>query len=199
VRPVQDGNRAGSAERGEGNLAGEPFDVCPAGGSDCRVQTVPDGIRASCHCRLHCHFAWRLLHKGVRNALEPNEWETYRDSSTPTRFSSHLRAIFGRPEHGSSHHRSTHRICGWFVQQPPWKAKAEATTDTAVAPRAPRWDLENNLDAEHTLRGLVAKTHPELYALLDWDSDADELIATATDRKTLNALAQFIDEHVAGR
>jgi hypothetical protein len=63
---------------------------------------------------------------------------------------------------------------------------------------ASRWDLENNLDAEHTLRGLVAKTHPELYALLDWDSDADELIATATDRKTLNALARFIDEHAAG-
>jgi hypothetical protein len=64
---------------------------------------------------------------------------------------------------------------------------------------ASHWDLENNLDAEHTLRGLVAKTHPELYALLDWDSDADELIATATDRKTLNALAQLIDEHAVGR
>jgi hypothetical protein len=63
---------------------------------------------------------------------------------------------------------------------------------------ASRWDLENNLDAEHTLRALVAKAHPELYALLDWDSDADELIATATDRKTLTALAQFIDEHAAG-
>jgi hypothetical protein len=35
------------------------------------------------------------------------------------RFSSHLRTIFGRGEHGSSHRRSTHRICGWFVQQPP--------------------------------------------------------------------------------
>jgi hypothetical protein len=64
---------------------------------------------------------------------------------------------------------------------------------------ASRWDLENNLDAEHSLRGLLAKTHPELYALLDWDSDADELIATATDRKTLNTLAQFIDTHAAGR
>jgi hypothetical protein len=29
-----------------------------------------------------------------------------------------LRTIFERPEHGSSHHRSTHRICGWFVRQP---------------------------------------------------------------------------------
>lgn len=64
---------------------------------------------------------------------------------------------------------------------------------------ASRWDLENNLDAEHTLRALVAKTHPELYALIDWDSDADELIATAADRSTLNALAQFIEEHAAGR
>ena len=63
---------------------------------------------------------------------------------------------------------------------------------------ASRWDLENNLDADHILRGLLAKTHPELYALLDWDSDADELIATATDRNTLNALAEFIDEHAAG-
>jgi hypothetical protein len=35
-----------------------------------------------------------------------------------TTFSSHSSAIFGRPEHGSSHHRSTHRICGWFVRQP---------------------------------------------------------------------------------
>ena len=32
--------------------------------------------------------------------------------------SSHLRAIWGHSEHGSSHHRSTHRIRGWFVQQP---------------------------------------------------------------------------------
>jgi hypothetical protein len=32
-----------------------------------------------------------------------------------------------------------------------------------------------------------------------WDSDADQLIATATDRKTLNALAHFIDERGPGR
>jgi hypothetical protein len=37
-----------------------------------------------------------------------------------------LRATFGRPDHGSSHHRSTHRICGWFVQQPPWNSIAPA-------------------------------------------------------------------------
>ena len=29
------------------------------------------------------------------------------------------------PEHGSSHHRSTHRICGWFVRQPPCTAAVE--------------------------------------------------------------------------
>src|SRR5512132_3435636 len=30
--------------------------------------------------------------------------------------------------HGSSHHRSTHRICGWFVRQPPCKAAAWSAT-----------------------------------------------------------------------
>jgi hypothetical protein len=30
------------------------------------------------------------------------------------------RPVFGTSEHGSSHHRSTHRICGWFIRQPPW-------------------------------------------------------------------------------
>ena len=44
--------------------------------------------------------------------------KTYRDSSLMTRFASHLWDIFGRAEHGSSHHRSTHRIYGWFVRQP---------------------------------------------------------------------------------
>jgi hypothetical protein len=35
------------------------------------------------------------------------------------RVSSHLSATRGRFDHGSSHHRSTHRICEWFLQQPP--------------------------------------------------------------------------------
>ena len=44
-----------------------------------------------------------------------------------TMVSSHLRAIFAGSEHGSSHHRSTHRICGWFVRQPPSGAGARRT------------------------------------------------------------------------
>ena len=40
--------------------------------------------------------------------------------------SSHLSATFGHSQHGSPHHRSTRRIAGWFVQQPPWKASAVA-------------------------------------------------------------------------
>ena len=47
--------------------------------------------------------------------------------------SSHLRAIFASSEHGSSHHRSTHRICGWFVRQPHALGPAAVAAVVAVS------------------------------------------------------------------
>ena len=56
-------------------------------------------------------------------------------SAALARASSHLSATFGHSQHGSSHHRSTHRIHGWFVRQP--RLNASAGGAAASLRRAP--------------------------------------------------------------
>jgi hypothetical protein len=47
--------------------------------------------------------------------------------------SSHSRVILGPAEHGSSHHKLTHRIREWFVRQPRLNAAARLA-ETLVPP-----------------------------------------------------------------
>jgi hypothetical protein len=94
-----------------------------------------------------------------------------------TRFASHLWDIFSRPEHGSSHHRSTHRICGWFVRQPAWNGIAGGrpllSTDAGAwwAPITAcgrlvlvRLDCESCLSVERPQCQGRLKMHPQLAA-----------------------------------
>ena len=57
-------------------------------------------------------------------------------SAALARASSHLSATFGHSQHGSSHHRSTHRIHGWFVRQP--RAADASAGGAAASLRRPR-------------------------------------------------------------
>ena len=83
--------------------------------------------------------------------------------------SSHLPAAVGHSQHGSSHHRSTHRNRDWFVRQP--QAKAAASCDDHLVADLARTATE--LVAKHSavrhveLAGSRSRgTHAELS---DWD------------------------------
>jgi hypothetical protein len=105
-----------------------------------------------------------------------------------TRFASHWWDIFSRPAHGSSHHRSTHRICGWFVRQPPWRLSHKGARSAGSASGGTnRGELRAGRRAVPLIRGFAGAIHGGVPRPID-GPDVGVVCATASmDRSSQSA------------
>jgi hypothetical protein len=57
------------------------------------------------------------------------------------------------------------------------------------------WELETNYDAEERLMEILLAGDPELYARLEWDTEAGAVWVIVSSESDVTALLAFVDAH----